>query len=255
MKTILGAAALSLLAWIVPAQAATFVTLGGVQWDTTNSGNLSLGAVVPAGNQPQNSPCLICGANQPQQPAGFGYNDFKNAGNLSGISAFSDGGSGRATLGDDVIGVGYQIGSGSLFRNFLEAGGGLGSTTFSVGLDVNDTGTPQTLNSFWFLNLTTHTVLASFTGGTTGNIPSANNGTGYPDYSITGFDLNRNDISIGDTVLFLARMSDMNDGPDSFFLNAAPSPVPLPAALPLFGTAVGGLLLLRRHRRNHSTPA
>jgi hypothetical protein len=252
LRLALATAALALTAF--SAQAATFVTLGGVQWNTTNSGSLSLGSAIPPGNQPQNSPCLICGANQPQQPAGFGYNDFKNSGNLDGISAFSDGGPGRATLGDDVIGVGYQIGDGSLFRSFIEAGGN-SSTEFAIGVDVNDTGVAQTLNSFWFLNLTQHTVLASFINGAAGNIPSVNNGTGFPDYSITGFNLSLGDIVIGDTILFLARMSGLNDGPDSFFLQAVPSAVPIPAALPLFATAMGGLFMLSRHRRQRMPAA
>jgi hypothetical protein len=245
----------AVLALAAPAKADTFITLGGVSWNTTNAGNLTLDNVVPGGNQPQNAPCVICGANQPQQPAGFGYNDYSNAGNLSAISAFSDqGNGGRNTLADNTFATGYQVGAGSLFRAFLLAHGDTDSNlAFSIGVDVNDTNQPQTLNSFYFLNLTTHTVLASFNGGLPGNVPSLNNGTGFPDYEIRGFDLNRGDIHVGDTILFLARMSGLNDGPDSFFIEAAPAAVPGPVVGAGFPGLLAGCLALwglNKRRRN-----
>jgi hypothetical protein len=213
-RLLLSLTALAAFAAASPAKAD--VILGGQNWTGTGT-ILSLTPTVPDGNQPRNIACLICGENQPQQPAGFGYNDFKNSGSLSSMSSFSDGGSGRATLADDFVGVGYTIDAGSLFRLAL-----LGRSDFSIGVDVNDTNVAQTLESFWFLNLTTHTVLAAFSPGPGGTlVPSQNNGTGFPDYTLTGFNLDRNDIHLGDRVIFLARMSGMNDGPDSFFLTQA----------------------------------
>jgi hypothetical protein len=234
---------------------ASTVTLGGQTWDTTNSGTLTLGAVVPSGNQPMNAPCVICGANQPGQPANFGYNDYQNGGNLSAATAFSDQGSGgRNTLANNTIGPvnpGYQIGSGSPFLAFLLANGDSGNNLgFSIGVDVNDNGNAQTLNAFYFLDVTTHTVLASFTGGTTGNVPSVNNGTGFPDYSITGSLLNLADVNAGDTIAFVAALTGLNDGPDSFFVESAPvAATPLPAALPMFLGGLAGLWGLVRRRK------
>jgi hypothetical protein len=251
MKTLLLATAM-MAALSVPASASTFVTLGGATWDATNSGSLSLSATQPAGNQPQNAPCIICGANQPQQPANFGYNDYSNAGNLSSITAFSDqGNGGRNTLADNTFATGYTVGAGSPFLAYLLSQNDT-SLGFSIGVDINDDGHAQTLNAFYFLDLTTHTVLASFTGGTAGNVPDIANGTGFPDYTISGNLLNLNDVSLGDTILFVALMSGLNDGPDSFFVEAAPlAATPLPAALGMFGIGVlglGALLRKRRHR-------
>jgi hypothetical protein len=249
MKRVLATTAI--LAALTCPGAASTVTLGGVTWDTTNSGSLSLGNVVPAGNQPQNAPCVICGANQPQQPANFGYNDYSNNGSVSSITAFSDqGNGGRNTLADNTFATGYTVGAGSPFLAFLLLNGDT-SLGFSIGVDVNDTNSPQTLNSFFFLDFTTHTVLASFTGGTTGNVPSKNNGTGFPDYSITGALLNLNDVHVGDTIGFVALMSGLNDGPDSFFIEAAPAAVvtPLPASLPFFAAGLLGLAGLTRSLR------
>jgi hypothetical protein len=230
--------------------------LGGQNWTGTGT-TLNLAAVVPGGNQPQNAPCLICGDNQPGQPAGFGYNDFSNGGNVTSITAFSDqGNGGRNTLADNTFNNtstgGYQIGDGSLFKAFLLAHGDTNANLgFSIGVDVNDTNTAQTLNSFFFLDLTTHTVLASFTGGTTGNVPSLNNGTGFPDYTLTGFSLNG--INPGDEIIFAARMTGLNDGPDSFFLEPGPAAaVPLPlagAGLPGLMAALLGMIGLRYRRR------
>ena len=223
------------------APAAAQVILGGQTWTNTGT-TLSLDAVVPGGNQPRNIPCVICGDNQPQQPDGFGYTDFKNSGNEDNLIYFSTNVVGGANPGFDTVGIGYD---GSFLRAFLEAGGNLPS--FSIGIDVNDTGTPQTLEAFALLNLTQHTVLAQYSllqpGGAL--IPSLNNGTGFPDYTLSGFDITPGtDIRAGDQLIFYARISGANDGPDSFFLvpNAVPGPTigaGLPGLLALLGA--GGL--------------
>ncbi len=236
-------------AFTLPAKAD--IVLGGQNWTGTGT-TLTLSATVPGGNQPQNAPCVICGANQPNQPAGFGYNDYSNAGNLTSITGFSDqGNGGRNTLADNTFATGYTIGTGSPLLTFLLAHGDTaGNLGFSIGVDINDTGTAQTLNSFYFLNLTTHTVLAAYTGGLAGNVPDINNGTGFPDYTISGLSLNG--INTGDTILFVARMSGLTDGPDSFFIEPAVVPGPmLGAGIPglIAGClALVGLGRLRRKR-------
>jgi hypothetical protein len=242
-RAILAAVLLAGTALASPASAD--VILGGQNW-TGNGTILTLTPVVPGGNQPRNIPCLICGENQPQQKD-FGYNDFGNSGNQTTINAFSSGVV-RDRLADDTIGTGYSIGAGSVFLAALA-----GRTDFSVGVDINDTGTAQTLESFWFLNLTQHTVLAAFSPGPGGvEVPSQNNGTGFPDYTISGFDINRGDIALGDQIIFFARITGANDGPDSFFLvpNVAAVPGPIAGAgLPGLVAACMTLFGLGRYRR------
>jgi hypothetical protein len=239
---------------ILPAHAD--VMLGGQLW--TGTGNtLTLSTAQPPGNQPLNAPCLICGASQPQQPSGFGYNDFSNGGNITNITAFSDqGNGGRNTLLDNTFNNtstgGYQIGDGSLFKAFLLANGDTNANlAFSIGIDVNDASQPQTLNSFFFLDLTTHTVLGAYVCTAADcTVPSFHNGTGFPDYTLSGLSLNG--VNAGDEIIFAARMTGLNDGPDSFFLEpqVVPSPV-VGAGLPglLAGClALVGLGRLRRKR-------
>jgi len=215
VKKILMATALLALA-AAPASAAVIDTFAV----TDSTSTLTLSAVVPGGNQPLNNPCLICGTQQPQQPTGFGYNNFQAQGNISDYLMFSTATVG-GSLAQDTLGTGYQVGDGSILRAYLLAQAS--GTTFSVGIDVNQTNVAQTLESFYFLNLTDRTVLASYSPGPGGTpLPAPNNGTGYPDYTLSGFNIDRGDISAGDEIIFFARWSGANDGPESFFLVANP---------------------------------
>jgi hypothetical protein len=226
--------------------------LGGIDWNLAGATVLSLDPTVPTGNQVNNLPCIICGANQPLQPDGFGFNWFGNTGNADTIAFFSTSTipQGPGTLALDTYGgdsSGYAIGDGSIFKAAL-----LGSLGFSVGIDVNQTNerSPQTLESFWFLNYSTKTVLAVYSpgpGGTT--IDDINNGTGFPDWTLSGFTLAG--ISQGDVVGFYARITGANDGPDSFFIVPAAVPGPVVGALlpsALAGLGLLGFSYLRRRR-------
>lgn len=227
------------------------VVLGGQNWTATGT-LLTLQNVVPGGNQPLNVQCVICGDNQPQQSATFGYTDYHNSGNLANAAFFSTNVSGGANPGVDTVGIGYD---GSFLRAYLLASGAT-NLQFSIGVDVNDAGGAngtQVLESFYLLNLTQHTVLAAFSPGPGGTpIPSLNNGTGFPDYTLTGFDINiGTDIQAGDQLIFFARISNQTDGPDSFFLTPAVVPGPIagagiPGLLAMIG--MGGFYGWRRRR-------
>jgi hypothetical protein len=217
---------------------------------TASTSTLTLSAVPPGGNQPLNNPCLICGTTQPAQPTGFGYNNFKSTGNIGEYLMFSTATVG-GSLAQDQLGTGYEVGAGSVLRAYLLSK--LDFTgQFNVGIDVNDTGKAQTLESFYFLNLTDKTVLAAFSPGPGGTpLPALNNGTGFPDYTLSGFNINRGDIGPGDQVAFFARWSGANDGPESFFLVAAPGgtgAVPEPAtwAMMILGFGAAGSVMRRR---------
>ena len=240
--TLLAGAAFATL----PANAQTI--LGGEPWTATGT-LLTLQNVVPGGNQPLNIQCLICGDHQPQQLADFGYTNFKNSGNLSDLLFFSTNISGGANPGLDTVGTGYDVG----FLGAYLLANGDGSLNFTVGIDMNEApgAGAQVLESFYFLNLTQHTILAAYSPGPGGTaLPSINNGTGFPDYTLSGFSLERGDILPGDQIIFFARLSNASDGPDSFFIQATPVPIgAMGAGIPGLIAACGLMLGLARNRK------
>jgi hypothetical protein len=253
-RTLLAAALLACTALATqPAQA---VVLGGIDWDTSNTQILQVTPVVPGGNQPQNVQCIICGDNQPQQATDFGYTNYKNAGNLSDIIFFSTNVSKGGNPGLDTLGIPYD---GTFLRAYLEASGAT-SFAFDVGIDVNDTGTSQTLESFYMLNVTQGLVLAAFSPEPGGYLlDHANNGTGFPDYTLGTFTLalGTPQFEAGDQIIFFARISGGNDGPDSFFIQPVPGPI-VGAGIPGLLAACGGMVGLnfwRRRRQGATLPA
>lgn len=231
--------------------------LGGIDFTLAGATILTLGGV-PSGNQVQNVPCIICGANQPNQTnfaTGFGYTDYGNQGNQTTEAYFSSGILRDTVLGQDTIsGTNYSL---AQLTNLLLALGDP-SLTFSIGIDMNDTNDAQTLESFYFLDLTTQTVLATFSpqpGGVL--LPSINNGTGFPDYTLNGLSLAG--LNPNDQYAFFMRISGANDGPDSFFIvpsvQAVPGPIVGAGPIGLAAAGLFGLNFWRRRRNGASLPA
>jgi hypothetical protein len=244
----------------LPAKADFVRVLGGQNWTVLDGGQLLTLGGQPDGQQSTNNPCIICGANQPNQTnfaQGFGYTDYGNTGNQTSETYFSSGILRDTVLAQDTISLTNY--SGQQIINLVNALGGVNGG-YSIGIDVNDTHTAQTLESFFLLDLTAHTVVAAFLPALADSVDllAAQNGTGFPDFTLNG--LNTNDLIANHQYAFFARMTNTNDGPDSFFIVPSVAAVPGPVVgmgLPGVAAAFGlfGFNFWRRRRNGGTLPA
>jgi hypothetical protein len=244
MKKLLYAIALT-AALATPAYAINFDFGGQVFSTNANTDALVVGGPVPAGNQPENIQCIICGTTQPQQDATFGYNNYQQGGNITEFLASSTAQLGGVQLDNNTLGTGYT----KLFLlSFLA---GINSPSFNIGVDVNTAAGQgaEVLQRFAVVDLANHVILAD-TGVINMSLPTLNNGTGFPDYTISGFNLQRGDILPGANIAFLANWSNTSDGAESFFIvpQAVPGPI-AGAGLPGILAACVGLWGLHRRRK------
>jgi hypothetical protein len=256
MKKLLLTTAMA-FAMVGTAQALTITSTNGVSYSTTNSTDpLALTPTVPTGNEPQNNPAIIGGSNQPQQPALFGFNDYTQNGNTGSFTEFSSATVG-AKLGQNVAGTGYDLSATGPLAAFLLASNAL---TFDIGIDVNTAGHGEVLETFAIINLTDRTIISLFQNvNGSGAMPTANNGSGFPDYTLTGFNLTLADFQPGDTLLFFAQWSGATDGAEQFFIVpnvqvAVPGPI-AGAGLPGLITACFAMFGLNRFRRRRTMTA
>ena len=216
------ASSLALLGSAVPA-AATPILL-----TLTSVSNHSVGP------QSTSNPCVIC--SNGQNPAGFGYNNYKETGAIDSYNMWST--TPTAQVADGVQGTPYTVG---------QIEGVVNHSPFVVAIDVNTTSAAaETLQLFEIWDVTTNTVLYNYIGPTViGGV--SNNGNGYADWTLGNIDLSA--LASTDEILFHAYWNNASDGGESFFLvSTTATEVPEPLTLSLFGAGLVGAAAIRRRK-------
>lgn len=212
------------------ASAALLALVGPAGADAVNNltfTTLGAGAV----SQSQSNPCVIC-ATQAQNPAGFGFNNFDSTGNDSSFNLFSSAVTGSFGNGDDLTVTPY---SRSFLAAFLLAALDP-SLTFGIAIDINTAKGGETLQTLQLIDLDApvgQKIIFDINGPIP--MPDQNNGNGFADYLVTGFDLSS--VGLNDRLLFRASWTGASDGGESFYI------VPLAVPAPLVGAGIPGLLL------------
>lgn len=210
--------------------------------------NLTIGALPNPVPQSISNPCIICGTTAGGQPANFGYNNFANHGSDTSFNTFSTNILGGGVLVGDLQANALPY-SGALLENFLNAGGTDPQFTFGVAIDINTaSGQPirETLTAFQLIDLSLpagQRIIFDFTGSLA--LPDINNGNGFGDYLITGFNLAAAGVQPGDNLIFHAAWNGATDGAESFYIVAVPSQieVPEPGSLLMLGSFGGTALI------------
>jgi hypothetical protein len=225
--------------------------------------NLSLTTLgAGAVSQSQSNPCVIC-ATQAQNPTGFGFNNFNSTGNDDSFNLFSSSVTGQ--FGNGVINPIDAYTAGFLKNFLLNLPLPDVTLTFGVAIDINTAGgangNRETLTELRLIDLDAigngplgSAVLFDLSGSYL--LPNQNNGNGFADYLVTGFDLSA--IPDGHRLFFQASWDHATDGGESFYLvpiitAAVPGPV-VGAGFPGIVAGCIGLwgLAMKRRRRNQA---
>lgn len=187
----------------------------------------------PYYQQTTNNPCVL-GEPSCQGPSGWTWTNFPTQGNPSSYTNID-----------------------SPTYNVQQILGIVGTSTFMIGVDINQAVNVQTLGFFgMYVN---NNLVASYSANPATPVPPTSgggNGNGYADYLLQGFDLSGFQSTA--PVFFRVTMPYVNDGREQFFLISQSSPepppeIPEPTTSALIGGGLIGLGLLSRRFRKQAS--